>query len=175
MSAPLFRSYRIICLEIHWLESMMWKIKFALQELVGIIFFSWFRHLKLVSSPNSSILGLLWRVHKATKKSTKQEAAVFVFEKKQLEKLGSKDDREQILEIMKKAVVQLTKIRHPHILTMQHPLEESRDSLAFATEPVFASLANILGNVRWLITPSQLRNRSDTFLFLLVYEFGQPK
>ena len=28
---------------------------------------------------------------------------------------------------------------------MQHPLEESRDSLAFATEPVFASLANVLG------------------------------
>lgn len=29
---------------------------------------------------------------------------------------------------------------------MQHPLEESRDSLAFATEPVLASLANILGS-----------------------------
>ncbi len=28
---------------------------------------------------------------------------------------------------------------------MQHPLEESRDCLAFATEPVFASLANLLG------------------------------
>ena len=32
------------------------------------------------------------------------------------------------------------------ILTVQHPLEESRDSLAFATEPVLASLANVLGN-----------------------------
>lgn len=70
-----------------------------------------------------------------------------MFEKKQLEKFGSKDDREQILDIMRKSVVQQTKIRHPHILTMQHPLEESRDSLAFATEPVFASLANLLGNV----------------------------
>ncbi len=28
---------------------------------------------------------------------------------------------------------------------MQHSLEESRESLAFATEPVFASLANVLG------------------------------
>lgn len=91
--------------------------------------------------------GLLWRVYKGVKKSTKQEASVFVFEKKQLEKFGSKEDREQLLEILKKSVVQQTKIRHPHILTMQHPLEESRDSLAFATEPVFASLANILGNV----------------------------
>jgi SCY1-like protein 2 len=70
-----------------------------------------------------------------------------VFEKKQLEKVGSKDDQTQLLEILKKSVVQQTKIRHPHVLTMQHPLEESRDSLAFATEPVFASLANLLGNV----------------------------
>ncbi|GAB6032653.1 hypothetical protein CHUAL_011531 [Chamberlinius hualienensis] len=31
------------------------------------------------------------------------------------------------------------------ILTVQHPLEESRESLAFATEPIFASLANVLG------------------------------
>lgn len=46
----------------------------------------------------------------------------------------------------RRGAVQLTKIRHPHVLTVQHPLEESRDSLAFATEPVFASLANILGN-----------------------------
>ena len=35
--------------------------------------------------------------------------------------------------------------RHPQILTVNHPLEESRDCLAFATEPVFASLANALG------------------------------
>jgi len=29
--------------------------------------------------------------------------------------------------------------------SLQHPLEESRDCLAFATEPVYASLANVLG------------------------------
>lgn len=93
-------------------------------------------------------------MYKGTKKSTKQEASVFVFEKKQLEKFGSKDDRDQIIDILKKGVVQLTKIRHPHILIMQHPLEESRDSLAFATEPVFASLANVLGNSFNLANPN---------------------
>lgn len=31
------------------------------------------------------------------------------------------------------------------MLTVQHPLEESRETLAFATEPVFSSLANLLG------------------------------
>lgn len=49
-----------------------------------------------------------------------------------------------MLETLKRGVQQLTKIRHPHVLTVQHPLEESRESLAFATEPVYSSLANVL-------------------------------
>lgn len=58
----------------------------------------------------------------------------------------TKDDRDTILDILRRGVQQLTKIRHPRILTVQHPLEESRDSLAFVTEPIYGSLANILGN-----------------------------
>ncbi|XP_017016800.1 SCY1-like protein 2 [Drosophila kikkawai] len=93
-------------------------------------------------------VGLMWKVYNGYKKSTKQEVSVFVFEKKSLER-WSKDDRETMLETLRRGVQQLTKIRHPHVLTVQHPLEESRDSLAFATEPVFASLANVVGdNVR---------------------------
>lgn len=69
---------------------------------------------------------------------------MFVFDKNNLKYL--KEEREAILEMLKRGVVQLTKIRHPRILTVQHPLEEGRDSLAFVTEPVFQSLANILGN-----------------------------
>lgn len=88
---------------------------------------------------------LLWKVYSGYKKSTKQEAAIFVFEKRILDKL-SKSERDAILETLKRGVAQLTKLRHPQILTVQHPLEESRDSLAFATEPVLASLTNILGN-----------------------------
>lgn len=50
-------------------------------------------------------LGLLWRVYKGTKKSTKQEAAIFEFQKKQLEKF-TKEDKEQLLEILRRGVVQ---------------------------------------------------------------------
>lgn len=70
--------------------------------------------------------------------------SVFVFDKNNLKYL--KDEREAILEVLKRGVMQLTKIRHPRVLTVQHPLEEGRDSLAFVTEPVFQSLSNILGN-----------------------------
>ena len=54
-----------------------------------------------------------------------QEAAVFVFEKKLLDKY-SKRDRELIVEILKKGVSQLTRLRHPKILSVLNPLEESR-------------------------------------------------
>lgn len=80
------------------------------------------------------------------KNSTKQEASIFVFDKKLLER-WPRESREAILESLKRGVTQLTKLRHPQILTVQHPLEESRDSLAFATEPVYSSLANVLGNI----------------------------
>nr|CAG4641466.1 EOG090X018J [Eurycercus lamellatus] len=88
---------------------------------------------------------LLWRIYSGFKKSTRQEAAIFVLEKKLLDKY-SKKDKELIIDLLKKGVAQLTRLRHPQVLTVQHPVEESRESLAFATEPVFASLANILGN-----------------------------
>lgn len=90
-------------------------------------------------------VGLLWKVYNGYKKTTRQEVSVFVFEKKQLER-WPKDDREMMFDILKRGVQQLTKIRHPHVLTVQHPLEESRESLAFATEPVISSLANLLGS-----------------------------
>ncbi|XP_045584450.1 SCY1-like protein 2 isoform X2 [Procambarus clarkii] len=89
--------------------------------------------------------GLVWKVYKGYKKSTKQEAAIFVFEKRQVDK-WDKQERESMLEKLRKGVSQLTRLRHPQVLTVQHPLEESRETLAFATEPVFASLANVLGN-----------------------------
>ena len=61
---------------------------------------------------------LLWCV-------LEQEVAVFVLDKKMLEK-HQRFDKEQVLESLKKGVQQLTRLRHPRLLTVQHPLEESR-------------------------------------------------
>ncbi|XP_008398792.1 SCY1-like protein 2 isoform X1 [Poecilia reticulata] len=95
--------------------------------------------------------GLCWRIYNGTKKSTKQEVAVFVFDKKIIDKY-QKFDKDQIIDSLKRGVQQLTRLRHPRLLTVQHPLEESRDCLAFCTEPVFASLSNVLG--QWDNLPS---------------------
>ncbi|XP_032543114.1 SCY1-like protein 2 isoform X1 [Chiroxiphia lanceolata] len=97
--------------------------------------------------------GLAWKIFNGTKKSTKQEVAVFVFDKKLIDKY-QKFEKDQIIESLKRGVQQLTRLRHPRLLTVQHPLEESRDCLAFCTEPVCASLANVLGN--WDNLPSPL-------------------
>lgn len=50
---------------------------------------------------------------------------MFVFEKKSLEKLGKKD-RDKILDTLRRGVSQLTKLRHPNLLSVMHPLEDSR-------------------------------------------------
>lgn len=91
--------------------------------------------------------GLCWKVFSGRKRSTKEPAAVFVLEKRGLEqRVPDRREREAAVDRLKRAVAQVTRLRHPQVLTVQHPLEESRDCLAFATEPVFASLANILGH-----------------------------
>ncbi|XP_073693914.1 SCY1-like protein 2 [Garra rufa] len=95
--------------------------------------------------------GMSWRIYNGTKKSTKQEVAVFVFDKKIIDRY-QKFEKDQIIDSLKKGVQQLTRLRHPRLLTVQHPLEDSRDCLAFCTEPVFASLANVLG--QWDNLPS---------------------
>ena len=41
---------------------------------------------------------------------------------------------------------QLIKLHHPRLLTIEHQVAESSDTLAFVTEPIFASLANLLGH-----------------------------
>ncbi|XP_019370549.1 PREDICTED: SCY1-like protein 2 isoform X3 [Gavialis gangeticus] len=97
--------------------------------------------------------GLAWKIFDGTKKSTKQEVAVFVFDKKLIDKY-QKFEKDQIIDSLRRGVQQLTRLRHPRLLTVQHPLEESRDCLAFCTEPVFASLANVLGC--WDNLPSPL-------------------
>lgn len=82
----------------------------------------------------------------------------------------SKDDRDSFVEQLKRSVIQLTKIRHPQILTVQHPLEESRESLAFATEPVFASLANVLGDTSNLPSPNNVAGELNFKCFYLFLE-----
>ena len=63
---------------------------------------------------------MIWKIYSGSKKSTRQSAAVFVLEKRALEaQYPDKNDREAILEQCRKAVAQLTRLKHPQVLTVQ--------------------------------------------------------
>ena len=64
--------------------------------------------------------GLIWKIYSGVKKSTRQSAAVFVLEKRALDaQYPDKADREAILDQCRKAVAQLTRLKHPQVLTVQ--------------------------------------------------------
>lgn len=50
---------------------------------------------------------------------------MFVFDKKTIDK-QSKDDKKNIISSLKRGIQQLTKLRHPKILSVVHPVEENR-------------------------------------------------
>ncbi|CAG5114716.1 unnamed protein product, partial [Candidula unifasciata] len=89
---------------------------------------------------------MVWKIYEAVRTDDKKEASVFIFEKKIADKLHKPRRREVVAETLRKDVWYLEQLKHPKILTVLHGIEECHDSLAFATEPVFASLANVLGN-----------------------------
>ncbi|GLB35144.1 putative protein tyrosine kinase [Lyophyllum shimeji] len=83
----------------------------------------------------------LWRVQSATHKVTNKRVSVWAFDKRgpDMERLGTAA-RERTLEVLKAEASALGRLRHPSILEMVEPLEETRAELIFATEPVLSSL-----------------------------------
>ncbi|KAG7452863.1 other/SCY1 protein kinase [Guyanagaster necrorhizus] len=83
----------------------------------------------------------LWKVQGAYHKVTNKRVAVWSFDKRgpETERLGPLS-KERILEVLKGEASALGRLRHPSILEMVEPLEETRSELIFATEPILSSL-----------------------------------
>lgn len=94
-----------------------------------------------------------------------KEASIFFFDKRVADKIHKPRRREIISEILRFSGKQLDRYRHPRILTMIHPLEETTDTLAFATEPVIGSLANILGYLEDRLPQTNISNDVRTYQF----------
>ncbi|OBZ75157.1 Protein kinase domain-containing protein ppk32 [Grifola frondosa] len=82
-----------------------------------------------------------WRVQSATHKVTHKRVSVWSADKKsqEMERMGPAS-KERTLEVLKAEASALGRLRHPSILEMVEPLEETRNELIFATEPVLSSL-----------------------------------
>jgi SCY1-like protein 2 len=85
----------------------------------------------------------LWKIYKGSRKDRKQEVCVFVLDKKSLDKF-SKDEKEEILNVLKKEVSALVKLKHPGVLGIYEQLSEDKSSLIFVTEPVQFTLTSWL-------------------------------
>ncbi|KAG6102621.1 hypothetical protein E4U30_003839 [Claviceps sp. LM220 group G6] len=96
-----------------------------------------------------------WKIYDAKKRSTGKACSVFVFDRKALESHGNSLGRsgasgfrrsvDEVVERLKKEASSLAKLRHPSILELVEPVEETRGGgLQFATEPVSASLSGLL-------------------------------
>lgn len=97
---------------------------------------------------------------------TPQEVSIFFFDKRWADRLYSGTKRrEAIVEVLRRGVHQLERLSHPRFLTVVHGLEETTDTMAFATEAVLGSLANIMGCLEDRLRqgiPSSLREYSFT-------------
>ncbi|KAM0722919.1 hypothetical protein Q7P37_001117 [Cladosporium fusiforme] len=108
-------------------------------------------------APQPSSTSGPWKIFDAKRKSTGKAASVFVFDRKSLDPqtggLGGgrggassvKRAHEEVVERLKREASSLARLRHPSILELAEPVEEtSKGGLMFATEPVTASLASLL-------------------------------
>lgn len=108
-----------------------------------------------IVSPNVVSTAGPWKIYDAKKKSTGKTYSVFVFDKKSLDAHSSgltrsgaaafKKVTEEVVERLKKEASALAKLRHPSVLELVEPVEDTRGGgLQFVTEPVTASLASLL-------------------------------
>ncbi|KAJ2357174.1 Protein kinase domain-containing protein ppk32, partial [Coemansia sp. RSA 2618] len=95
----------------------------------------------------------LWTLYDATRRSTGQAATVWVFDKQRffdnrLNRELLNDDGEQarqrISTLLTTEAGHLARLRHPSILRLVEPVEETRTMLVFVTERVLMSLHDLL-------------------------------
>ena len=96
-------------------------------------------------------LGGVFSVHDGVRRRTKAGAqdarvSVWLLDKRALTEDGrhSKEEVEQMLQLIRDDASRMLRLRHPGVLRLEQPLEETRTHIALVTEPVFASAADIL-------------------------------
>ncbi|KAL2819923.1 kinase-like domain-containing protein [Aspergillus cavernicola] len=106
-------------------------------------------------SPHPTLVSGPWKIHDGKKKSTGTTASIFIFDKKVLEprsgglsgRSGASIKRlqEEVVERLKREAGNLARLRHPSVLQVLEPVEETRNGgLMFATEKVTTSLGGLL-------------------------------
>ncbi|ODN84288.1 hypothetical protein L202_00269 [Cryptococcus amylolentus CBS 6039] len=91
----------------------------------------------------------LWKVIPATHKTTGKEVSLWMLEKRVLDGIragtafGGIPGKDWVIEQLKKEASALSRLRHPDILHMVEPLEDSRSEMTFMTERITSSLSSL--------------------------------
>ncbi|KAK9461694.1 kinase-like domain-containing protein [Lipomyces oligophaga] len=94
-----------------------------------------------------------WSVYDAHRRTGGQQVSVFTFDKRNLKSLLSRTssslraarrDVEQVCAQLRREVHYLAKLRHPAILELVEPIEESRSTISFVCERVTTTLSSII-------------------------------
>ncbi len=83
----------------------------------------------------------LWNVYQGKKKSTNEEVCIFFLDKKTLKKkFSDSQKRKEIISLLKKSPLLLSKLNNFHYLKIIEPITEDKKILFFITEPFVKTL-----------------------------------
>ncbi|KAF9670524.1 hypothetical protein SADUNF_Sadunf13G0078000 [Salix dunnii] len=102
--------------------------------------------------------GLAWKLYsaKAARESTRTHqyptVCVWVLDKKALSEARTragltKATEDTFLDVIRADAARLVRIRHPGVVHVVQALDENKNAMAMVTEPLFASVANAIGNL----------------------------
>lgn len=102
--------------------------------------------------------GLAWKLYsaKAARDSTRTHqyptVCVWVLDKKALSEARAragltKVAEDTFLDVIRADAARLVRIRHPGVVHVVQALDENKNAMAMVTEPLFASVANAIGNL----------------------------
>ncbi|KAF7395478.1 hypothetical protein HZH68_009528 [Vespula germanica] len=113
----------------------------------------------------------VWRIYDAYSKEDGKEVSVFLFDKRSVEKLHKPKRKETVTEILRNGAKEMQRFIHPKILQV-YKVEECPETLAFASEPVLASLANVLAyqEQQELINKQNTLSQSHRPVYVKEYE-----
>jgi len=111
----------------------------------------------LIDQIGSAGPGLAWRLYSAkARDSTRPQqystVCVWVLDKRAHSEVRarmglSKAAEDAFFDLVRADAGRLVRLRHPGVLHVVQALDESKNAMAMVTEPLFASVANALGNV----------------------------
>ncbi|KAI8568630.1 hypothetical protein RHMOL_Rhmol02G0215400 [Rhododendron molle] len=122
--------------------------------------------------------GLAWRLYSAKARaggSSSQQyptVCVWVLDKKALSEARSraglsKAAEDSFFDVIRADAARLVRLRHPGVVHVVQGLDETKNAMAMVTEPLFASVANALGNLDNVAkVPKELKGMESLVTFV---------